>query len=45
LKVRPELGKALVFYHPQLHEGMPVVKGRKYVLRTDVMFRQAEAGE
>ncbi len=45
LKVRPERGKALVFYHRQLHEGMAVLKGRKYVLRTDLMFRQAEAGE
>ena len=35
----PERGKALVFYHRQLHEGMPVVRGRKYVLRTDVMYR------
>lgn len=39
LQVRPERGKALVFYHRQLHEGQPVVRGRKYVLRTDVMYR------
>ena len=39
LMITPEQGKALVFYHRQLHEGMPVVKGRKYVLRTDVMYR------
>lgn len=38
LLVTPEQGKALVFYHRQLHEGMPVVRGRKYVLRTDVMY-------
>lgn len=37
LLVTPERGKALVFYHRQLHEGLPVVRGRKYVLRTDVM--------
>ena len=37
--MRPEWGKALVFYHRQLHEGLPVVRGRKYVLRTDVMYR------
>jgi predicted 2-oxoglutarate/Fe(II)-dependent dioxygenase YbiX len=41
LLVTPERGKALVFYHRQLHEGMPVVRGRKYVLRTDVMYRRA----
>ena len=40
LRVTPVRGMALVFYHRQLHEGMPVVKGRKYVLRTDVMYRR-----
>jgi predicted 2-oxoglutarate/Fe(II)-dependent dioxygenase YbiX len=39
LLVRPERGKALVFHHRQIHEGMPVIDGRKYVLRTDVMYR------
>ena len=34
----PRQGTALVFYHHQLHEGAPVEKGRKYVLRTDVMY-------
>ncbi len=37
--VTPEPGKALVFVHRQLHEGAPVLSGRKYVLRTDVMYR------
>lgn len=36
--VRPKRGMALLFIHLQLHEGAPVVKGRKYVLRTDVMY-------
>jgi len=36
--VRPESGMALGFVHLQLHEGAPVVTGRKYVLRTDVMY-------
>jgi len=40
LQVKPEQGKALVFYHHQIHEGMPVILGRKYVLRTDVMYRR-----
>ena len=43
LSVRPETGKALVFVHRQLHEGTPVTQGRKYVLRTDVMYRHSEA--
>jgi hypothetical protein len=38
LRVKPERGKALVFYHYLLHEGAPVLAGRKYVLRTDVMY-------
>jgi predicted 2-oxoglutarate/Fe(II)-dependent dioxygenase YbiX len=36
--VHPKCGMALVFVHFQLHEGAPVVTGRKYVLRTDVMY-------
>jgi hypothetical protein len=40
--VRPERGMALVFVHLQLHEGAPVVSGRKYVLRTDVMYTALE---
>lgn len=37
--VMPRRGTALVFAHGQLHEGKPVTSGRKYVLRTDVMYR------
>jgi predicted 2-oxoglutarate/Fe(II)-dependent dioxygenase YbiX len=40
LSVRPVRGLALVFFHRQLHEGAPVIRGRKYVLRTDVMYRR-----
>jgi predicted 2-oxoglutarate/Fe(II)-dependent dioxygenase YbiX len=39
IRVKPETGKALLFYHYLLHEGAPVTGGRKYVLRTDVMYR------
>jgi len=41
--VRPWRGMALVFAHAQLHEGAPVTSGRKYVLRTDVMYRVLSA--
>jgi predicted 2-oxoglutarate/Fe(II)-dependent dioxygenase YbiX len=41
LPVRPTRGTALVFVHRQLHEGAAVVSGRKYVLRSDVMYRAA----
>lgn len=40
VEVQPERGMALVFVHRQLHEGAPVIAGRKYVLRTDVMYVQ-----
>jgi prolyl 4-hydroxylase len=38
LVVRPQTGTALVFRHDIFHEGTAVRRGRKYVLRTDVMF-------
>lgn len=38
-RVQPETGTALFFLHDYLHQGDPVIKGRKYVLRTDVMYR------
>ena len=37
LTVTPVRGQALVFFHRLLHEGAPVERGRKYVLRTDVI--------
>ena len=46
MEVRPESGMALVFVHQQLHEGASVRAGRKYVLRTDVMYvSSADSGE
>ena len=41
LSVTPETGMALVFTHNVLHRGAPVTEGRKYVLRSDVMYRTA----
>jgi hypothetical protein len=38
--IRPTVGRVLFFFHPVLHEGCEVVSGRKYVLRTDVMYRR-----
>lgn len=37
-EVKPEQGSALVFEHEQLHEGSIITAGKKYVLRTDVMY-------
>jgi hypothetical protein len=38
--VTPKLGSALVFVHRKLHEGALLIAGRKYVLRTDVMYQK-----
>jgi predicted 2-oxoglutarate/Fe(II)-dependent dioxygenase YbiX len=35
----PRTGAALLFQHRLLHEGCVLVAGTKYVLRTDVMYR------
>ena len=37
-QVVPSKGMALFFEHPIYHKGEPVTKGRKYVMRTDVMY-------
>lgn len=37
--VKPKRGMALLFAHPILHEGCLVREGRKYALRSDVMYR------
>ncbi len=39
LSVKPKEGMALVFLHQIWHEGAVVRSGRKYVLRTDVMYQ------
>jgi len=38
LRITPKTGMALLFHHPILHRDDPVTAGRKYVLRTDVMY-------
>jgi hypothetical protein len=38
--VDPQVGTGLFFAHEWWHEGAKVVSGRKYVLRTDVMYRE-----
>jgi len=39
--VTPRQGMALVFRHELFHEGRPIKSGRKYVLRSDIMFGPA----
>jgi hypothetical protein len=38
VQAKPEKGMALVFVHNVLHRGAPVLTGRKYVMRSDIMF-------
>ena len=38
LDVKPRTGSILLFQHDILHEGVTVIQGTKYVLRTDVMY-------
>lgn len=35
-----EIGGGLVFKHDILHEGLKVIEGIKYVIKTDVLFKQ-----
>lgn len=37
-KVRPSAGLVVLFDHDILHEGSPVRQGRKYVIRSDIMY-------
>ncbi len=41
-QVVPKQGMALFFEHPTHHQGEAVLSGRKYVLRTDVMYAAEE---
>jgi prolyl 4-hydroxylase len=40
LFAQPKEGMALAFMHAIWHEGAVVSSGKKYVLRTDIMYRQ-----
>ncbi len=41
VRVTPEAGMGLFFIHERKHEGAVIVSGRKYVLRTDVLYAGA----
>lgn len=43
ISVQPKRGMGLLFPHSVRHEGAPVWSGRKYVLRTDVMYANPTA--
>ena len=37
--ITPKTGTALLFVHEQKHESLPIKSGTKYVLRSDVLYR------
>jgi len=39
-KIHPQIGMALIFPHNISHRAISPVNGTKYVLRTDVMYRE-----
>ncbi|OON69464.1 prolyl hydroxylase family protein [Hymenobacter sp. CRA2] len=39
LTVTPQRGAALCFRHELRHKGCPVLEGRKYVLRSDILYQ------
>jgi len=39
ITIKPKKGSALIFLHDLEHEGTAILKGIKYVLRTDVMYK------
>lgn len=40
LPVVPKTGRLLIFEHPIYHKGATLLSGRKYALRTDIMYRK-----
>ena len=39
LKIKPKKGSCLIFFHDLEHEGTKLTSGKKYILRTDIMYR------
>lgn len=37
-KVKPNIGEGIFFSQELEHAGLPVISGRKYILRTDIMY-------
>jgi hypothetical protein len=41
-RVKPKIGKCLIFLHEALHQSAPVYRGVKYILRTELIFRRVD---
>lgn len=44
VKVVPKTGSVLLFEHQLLHEGSELIEGRKYAMRTDIMYTRKGPG-
>ncbi|KAK3596503.1 hypothetical protein CHS0354_007410 [Potamilus streckersoni] len=40
--IKPETGLAIIFNHHRLHEGQAVRDGKKYILRSDIMYQNVD---
>ncbi|KAL0489787.1 prolyl 4-hydroxylase [Acrasis kona] len=38
--IKPEAGSVLLFNHDVLHEGLQVIKGTKYIMKCELMFKR-----
>ena len=38
--VESKAGRIILFYHNIMHEGVPIRKGTKYIIRSDVMYKR-----
>ncbi len=45
LSIKPEPGMAVVFDHLVLHEGQPCENGRKYFMRSELLFKHSNPEE
>ncbi|MDA8708607.1 2OG-Fe(II) oxygenase [Hellea sp.] len=41
--ILPKTGTCLLFVHEQKHESLPIQAGQKYVLRSDVLYKNTDA--
>jgi len=41
LRIVPEPGMAIIFNHQLLHEGAQLTSGKKYIMRSDILFERA----
>ncbi|XP_005090674.1 uncharacterized protein LOC101858459 isoform X1 [Aplysia californica] len=44
-RIHPKSGLAIIFNHNRLHEGEKLGDGKKYILRTDIMYENTSASQ